>query len=188
MIMPRHYKRLKRGPQVILPKDIGIIIAYAGVNRDSVCVDAGAGSGWLAISLARVAKEVTSYEVRDDFLRIAQRNKEAEGLNNLSFKKGDVRKGISERDVDVVTLDMPDSDEAVGSACDALRPGGYIVGYMPHTEQVKKFVDALGGRFTDVLVVEAILRDMLVREQGVRPSTKGVWHTGYIVFARKSDE
>jgi len=29
------------------------------------------------------------------------------------------------------------------------------------------------------------IRDMLVREEGTRPSTKGVWHTGYLVFAQK---
>ena len=62
VLVPPHYRRLKRGPQVVLPKDIGMIIAYTGVGKESVCVDAGTGSGWLAISLARIAKEVTTYD------------------------------------------------------------------------------------------------------------------------------
>jgi len=58
--LPEPYNKMKRAPQVILPKDIGIIIAYSGVNRESVCVDAGTGSGWLAVGLARIAKKVIS--------------------------------------------------------------------------------------------------------------------------------
>ncbi len=173
-------------PQVIVPKDIGMILAYSGVNRDSVCVDAGAGSGWLAIALARVAKQVYSYDIREDFLEVSEKNRKNEGLDNLTFKKGDVTKKIKENNVDVVTLDMPDSDKAIKNAQKALREGGCIVGYMPHMEQVKKFVETLEKRkFVDVVVMESIVRDMLVREQGMRPSTKGVWHTGYLVFARK---
>ncbi len=187
VLVPLHYKRLKRGPQVILPKDIGIIIAYTGVNKNSVCVDAGTGSGWLAGSLALVTKHVTSYDIRDDFLKIAEKNRELLQLDNLALKKGDVTKRIDEKEVDLVTLDMPDSDKAVKNAHRALKKGGHIVGYLPHMEQVRAFVSALGKlRFEDVLVVEVIARDILVREQGTRPSTKGVWHTGYLAFGTRS--
>ncbi|MCL4379777.1 MAG: methyltransferase domain-containing protein [Candidatus Marsarchaeota archaeon] len=186
ILVPQHFKRLKRGPQVILPKDIGMIIAYTGIGKNSVCVDAGTGSGWLAIAIARIAKEVTTYDNRDEFIRIAERNKEIEGLDNLVIKKGDVMKGIEESEVDLVTLDMPDSDKVLRSARRALKDDGHVVGYLPHTEQVKRFVETLEKlKFRNILTIEAIVRDILVREQGVRPSTKGVWHTGYLVFAQK---
>lgn len=186
VLVPPHYKRLKRGPQVILPKDIGIIIAYTGIGKESTCVDAGTGSGWLAVSLARIAKEVTSYDNRDEFIKIAEKNKVAEQLGNLTIKKGDVTKKIDESNVDLVTLDMPDSDKALKNARNALKEGGYVVGYLPHMEQVKRFVETLNKlKFESVLTLETIVRDILVREQGVRPSTKGVWHTGYLVFAQK---
>ena len=186
VLVPQHYKGLKRGPQVILPKDIGMIIAYTGIGKESVCVDAGTGSGWLAVSLARIAKAVTTYDNREEFIRIAERNREMERLGNLTIKKGDVIKRIDESGVDLVTLDMPDSDKALRNARKALKDGGYVVGYLPHMEQVKKFVGALNRlKFGNILTIEAIVRDMLVREQGTRPSTKGVWHTGYLVFAQK---
>ncbi|HUC39014.1 MAG TPA: methyltransferase domain-containing protein [Candidatus Acidoferrum sp.] len=185
-LVPSHYKRLKRGPQVVLPKDIGITIAYSGVNKNSVCVDAGTGSGWLAVSLAKVAKKVTSYDTREDFIKIAERNREIEKLDNLVFKNGDVTKKIDEKEVDLVTLDMPNSDKALKNAYKALKEGGCVVGYLPHFEQVKKFVETLNKlEFKDILTLETIVRDILVREQGVRPSTKGVWHTTYLVFAQK---
>ena len=186
VLVPQHYRRLKRGPQVILPKDIGMIIAYTGIGKESVCVDAGTGSGWLAISLARIAKEVTTYDNRDEFIRIAEKNRDNERLGNLIIKKGDITKGIDESGVDLVTLDMPDSDMALKNARKALKDGGYVVGYLPHMEQAKKFVETLNKlKFENILTLETIVRDILVREQGVRPSTKGVWHTGYLVFAQK---
>ena len=45
-------KKLKRVPQVILPKDASIILAYTGIGEIALVVDAGTGSGFLAIFLA----------------------------------------------------------------------------------------------------------------------------------------
>lgn len=184
--LPSAFKRLKRGPQVILPKDIGLIMAYTGIGKESTCVDAGTGSGWLAVSLARVCKHVTSYDLRPEFLRIAEQNKQSENLENLELKLGDVTKKIDEHDVDLVTLDLPGSEKAVKNAVKSLRVGGYVCGYLPHMEQVKIFVAKLEKyNFAEIHVFEVILRDMLVRKEGMRPSTKGVWHTAYLAFAQK---
>lgn len=186
MFIPEAYRRLKRGPQVILPKDIGVIMAYTGVNKNSTCVDAGTGSGWLAVSLARVSKHVTSYDVREDFMKIAEKNVRNENLDNLTLKLGDVTKKIDEKDVDLVTLDFAGSDKAVRNAYKALKINGCICGYLPHMEQVKSFVLKLEKlNFRNVIVLEIIARDMLVRKEGMRPSTKGVWHTAYLAFAQK---
>jgi tRNA (adenine57-N1/adenine58-N1)-methyltransferase len=186
MMLSNAYRKMKRGPQVMLPKDIGVIIAYSGISKSSACVDAGTGSGWLAVSLARVAGKVTSYDQREDFLAIAEKNREMERLENLELKLGDVRKSIAERNVDLITLDMPNSEKALSNAKKALKAGGYVAGYLPHMEQVKRFVSKLNSlKFHDVYITEIIERDMLVREEGMRPSTKGVWHTGYLVFAQK---
>ena len=184
--LPEPYNKMKRAPQVILPKDIGIIIAYSGVNRESVCVDAGTGSGWLAVGLARIAKKVISYELREDFIKIAEKNKAMENLQNLEIRHGDITKDLKEKNVDIVTLDMPSSEKAIPRARKALKENGVIVGYTPHMEQVVKFAAKLEkSGFTDIRTYECILRDMLVRPEGMRPSTKGVWHTAYLVFAKK---
>ncbi|MDE1860319.1 MAG: methyltransferase domain-containing protein [Candidatus Micrarchaeota archaeon] len=188
-IYPSSYRKLKRGPQVILPKDIGTIIVMSGIDRNSVCVDAGTGSGWLAVSLARLCSHVYSYDTRPEFTAIAEKNRIIWNLSNVTFKNGDVTRKIEERDVDLVCLDLPSSEKALGNAKKALRPGGTVVGYLPHVEQVKKFVYKLNKLgFTDIYTVETVVRDFLVREEGTRPSTKGIWHTGYMTFARKRQE
>src|SRR3990172_2164403 len=42
-------KKIARTAQVILPKDAAMILAYTGLRQDSSVVDAGTGSGYLAI-------------------------------------------------------------------------------------------------------------------------------------------
>jgi tRNA (adenine57-N1/adenine58-N1)-methyltransferase catalytic subunit len=186
-IYPRMYRQLKRGPQVILPKDIGMIIAYAGVGKESVCIDAGTGSGWLAVSLARVSKKVYSYDTRKEFTEIAKKNKEILSLDNLYLKTGDVTKGVKERNADIFTLDLPSAEKALPTAKKALKPDGVVVGYLPHTEQLSTFAAKLHSLgFYDIYSIECIVRDILVRKEGVRPDTQGLWHTAYLIFARNA--
>lgn len=185
-IYPLMYRHLRRGPQVILPKDIGIIIAFSGISKESVCIDAGTGSGWLAISLARICSKVYSYDIRRDFLGIAEKNMEALGIKNLALKNKDIFKGIDERNVDLVVLDLPDSERALRHVKKALKERGSVVGYLPHAEQVQRFVKRLASLgFYDVYTVEVIVRDIIAKETGTRPTTKGIWHTAYLTFARK---
>ena len=186
MFIPSHYKRLKRGPQVILPKDIGVIIVYANINKNSICIDAGTGSGWLAVSMAKICKEVYSYELKPEFVKIAEHNKRIENLDNLIIHNADITKKIFEKDVDVVVLDLPNSEKAVKNAYKALKDNGYVAGYVLHIEQLRKFFSKLEKYgFKNIFAAEVIMRDILIREAGIRPSTKGIWHTGYLIFGQK---
>lgn len=188
MVWPEYLKKLKRGPQVILPKDAGMIIAFAGIGKESVVVDAGAGSGWLCCQIGRIAKKVIAYDVRPEFAELAEKNAKRMGLENVSVRVRDIiANGFDETEVDVVTLDMANSDKAVPHALAALKEGGVIVGYMPHAEQLKAFAMACraNGFDGDIFCCEANVRGMLVREAGVRPENTGLTHTGYLAFARK---
>ena len=187
MHFPEILKKCKRGPQVILPKDIGIILAYSGIGKNSVVVDAGAGSGWLAVSLANVSKKVTSYEWREEFAELAEKNAKRAGVEgSLTIKRANVLDGIEERGVDLVTLDLADSDKAVAHAHAALRIGGMVFGYLPHVEQARRFFEACtAAGFDTPSMMEVIVRDYLVRTAGVRPENTGLTHTAYIVFATK---
>ncbi|MFA6489896.1 MAG: methyltransferase domain-containing protein [Candidatus Micrarchaeia archaeon] len=187
IFFPEILRKCKRGPQVVLPKDIGVILSHSGVGKNSVVVDAGAGSGWLAISLANVAKKVTSYELREEFAELAEKNAKRAGVSDsLEIKRKSVLEGIDEKEVDLVTLDLADSDKAVAHAYAALRKGGMVFGYVPHVEQAKRFFEACtAAGFADVQMVEAINRSYLVREAGVRPENTGLTHTAYLVFATK---
>ncbi|MEM2138165.1 MAG: methyltransferase domain-containing protein [Candidatus Anstonellaceae archaeon] len=187
LFFPEILKKLKRGPQVVLPKDIGVILAYSGVGKDSAVVDAGAGSGWLSIALANVAKKVVSYEWREEFAELAEKNAKRAGVEaTLEIKRKNIFEGIDEAEVDLVTLDCADSEKAVPHAHAALRKGGMVFGYLPHVEQAKRFFEACAAAgFSDIQMLEALHRNYLVREAGVRPENTGLTHTAYIVFGVK---
>ncbi len=178
-------KKLKRGPAVVLPKDIGAIVAYAGVCKESLVVDVGGGSGFLALSLARIAKKVVSYERREEFAEIIRKNAERTGIRNVEVKVKDAKEGIEEKDVDVVTMDTPEAALLLENVYSALKKGGYAVAYLPNIEQAKEFYLKAENIFEEVFMLENIVREYEVREKGTRPKHFGLLHTAYLVFCKK---
>ncbi|VVB68374.1 tRNA (adenine(57)-N(1)/adenine(58)-N(1))-methyltransferase TrmI [Candidatus Norongarragalina meridionalis] len=182
--------KLKRGPQVILPKDASLIAGFTGLGAGDKVIDTGAGSGWLTVFLGNIVGEkghVYSYEKRPEFAELAEKNVKKAGLEGVvEIKVKDAALGFDETEIDLVTLDCADSDLLLPNAFAALRKGGWCVGYVPHVEQAKKFVlagEAAG--FFHVRTIEAIVREWLVRERGCRPENTGLVHTGFLSFLRK---
>ncbi len=186
IFFPKILRGLKRGPAVIIPKDFGMIVAYSGIGKKSVVVDAGSGSGFLAIALGNIAKSVTSYEWREDFAKLSEENVKRADLKNVKIKNKSIFDGIEETGVDLVTLDLADSEKAVGLAFNALNETGVLAGYLPHSQQVAKFVEECNkAGFKQTITLECIVRNYLVRESGFRPENIGLMHTAYLVFAYK---
>ncbi len=181
------FYRLRRLPQSIIPKDIGHILAETGVGKESVCIDAGAGSGGLACFLAHLVKKVITYEINPDYLENIKENIAMLGIKNITLKNQDVTKGISEKDVDLVTLDLPEPWHAVKTAADALAVNGSLVGYSPHISQISKFLEEVrkDPRLQHVKTVEIIERPWVVDEHRSRPDNSGIGHTAFLAFVRK---
>ncbi|MCL7413147.1 MAG: methyltransferase domain-containing protein [ANME-2 cluster archaeon] len=178
---------LKRTGAPISPKDIGMIMGHTGLNKDDNVLDAGTGSGILAIYMGLVAKRVMTYEVREDFAKVAQSNIALAGLTNVESRSGDLVKEIRSLDesFDVVTLDMQAADKVVPYVLNVLKPGGYLVVFSPFLEQAKEVRMAVGiEKFEDVVTLECTQREISFSERGTRPSTISVGHTGYLTFAR----
>lgn len=181
------YRKIKRGAQIIPLKDIGLIIAETGIGKESTIVDAGAGSGALSCFLAHLAKEVITYEIREDFMEIVKGNISFLGLDNITIKHKSIYEGIDEKDVDVVTLDVPEPWNAIDSVADALKPGGFLVAYCPTIPQTADFVNAIHGnsKFTHIKTVEIIEREWEVAGRKVRPKSTSIGHSGILSFCRK---
>ena len=181
------YRRIKRGAQIVSLKDIGQIIAITGIGKNSVVVDAGAGSGALACFLAHLAKKVITYDIRDDFIEIVRKNKEFLSLKNLTIKNKNIYEGIDEKNVDLITLDLPEPWMAIDSCEKALKPGGFLVSYSPSIPQVTDFVNGIrkNKNFVYLKTMELIQREWEVEERRVRPMTQGIGHTGFLVFVRR---
>jgi tRNA (adenine57-N1/adenine58-N1)-methyltransferase len=73
----------------------------------------------------------------------------------------------------------------VKHAYKALKPGGYLVVYSPHIEQVISVSREIEKKdFCDLKTVENIVREWQI-EKITRPKTTGIMHTGFLTFARK---
>jgi len=181
------YRKIKRGPQIIARKDIGLIMAETGIGKNSIILDSGAGSGALCCYLANYAKKVTAYEIREDFLNISKYNAEFLGLKNLTIKNKDIYQGIDEKNLDLITLDLPEPWNVVEHASKALKSGGYLVSYSPTIPQAMDFANAILERkdFAIIKTSEVIEREWEMEGRKVRPKSRMIGHTGFLTFARK---
>lgn len=181
------YRRLKRVPQIMLLKDISLIVAETGINSRSVVVDAGAGSGALACFLANLCKKVVSYEIRKDFASVAKENANKLGLANVIIKNKDITKGIAEKNVDVITLDLPEPWKVVPKAEKALKSGGFLVSYSPQITQSIEFIKAVNKnkKLAYTKTMETFWRQWIIDERRARPENTAIVHTGFLSFARK---
>ena len=180
-------KKMERTAQVMLPKDIALILGYTGISNDSLVVDAGCGSGYTAIFLANYISngKIVTYENDKRFLKTAKKNIESSGYSNVRLKNSDVTKGIKEKYVDLVVLDLQDADKVVKHAYSSLNYGGYLVVYSPTIDHLTKIIKAVKKEdFIDIKTVENIVREWQ-SERTLRPKTMGLMHTGFLTFARK---
>ncbi len=181
------YKRISRLAQMPLPKDIGLIIAETGINKQSRVVDAGGGSGGIACFLANICKEAASYEIKKEHYEVLKKNKEFLGLKNLTVKNKDVTQGIDEKNVDLIVLDMPSPWNALGAAEQALKVGGFLVIYSPTINMIMDFANAMSNKESFIVekTVELISREWKVERMSVRPKSKATVHSGFLMFTRK---
>ena len=177
----------ERGPQIVMPKDASLILAKTGISSQAFVVDGGTGSAFLSIFLANYVSsgKVVTYETDERWFKVAQKNIKNSGLKNILLKKRDITKGISEKEVDLVTLDLQDSYAAVPRAYKALKIGGWLAIYSPHVEQVVQVTKEIKKKgFSIPKTFESIVREWKV-ERTTHPRTMGLMHTGFLTFARK---
>ncbi len=184
--------KMKRGAQVLYPKDIATVLIWGDIFPGATVVEGGGGSGALTIALLQAVGEkgqVITYEVREDFLRQARVNVET-FLGKVSHwvtKLTNIYEGIDEVSVDRVVLDLPEGWRAVTHAANALRPGGLLLVFFPTVPQLQAMADAIEQepRLKLQEVFEVVHRPWRVQGPSVRPELRMVAHTGFFMLARR---
>jgi len=178
--------KLKRGAQVILPKDMAIIVAYTGLRPWWKVLDTGTGSGFSAIFLANLLPlgKVYSYEKDEKAYRTARENIQKAELKNIVLRKQDVKQ-LKEKNFDLAVIDLEEVEKVLPIAFKALKPGGWLAVYSPTVDELLKVQKILKKlKIVESSAVEVIVREWQY-EKTLRPKTKGIMHTGFISFARK---
>ena len=101
---------MDRRCSILIQKDIGQVLAHTGLGYGSRVVDAGTGAGAIALNFGNVVGpegRVFTYEIREDFAEVAQKNIDNFGITNIEVKNKDIKEGIDEDNIDLVFLDLP---------------------------------------------------------------------------------
>jgi tRNA (adenine57-N1/adenine58-N1)-methyltransferase catalytic subunit len=180
---------VKRGTQIIYPKDAAYLVHRMNLRAGARVVEAGTGSGVLTTALAWAVApmgKVYSYEVRPDTYQLARRNLERVGLlPYVEMSLGSIDEGFRQQGVDALFLDVRTPWEFLGAARAALKPGGFFASLIPTTNQVSDLLTGLDAHgFGDVAVEELLLRAYKPIPERLRPDDNMNGHTGYLVFAR----
>lgn len=188
---------MPRGATIVYPKDSGQIVQMGDIFDGAVVVEAGVGSGALAMALLSAIGphgRLVSIERRAEFAQIAEYNVDAWfGGRHPAWEVhvGDLAEvlptlGLAGA-VDRIVLDMLAPWENIAVAEEALTPGGVLTAYVATTTQLSRFVEDVraSGSFTEPNAWESLVRTWHLEGLAVRPDHRMVAHTGFLVTTRR---
>ena len=122
------------------PYIVALMISLARVGRGSRVLEVGAGSGYAAALLGRIAHSVVAIERHGELARLAAERVERLGLGNVRIVHGDGARGLPEAaPFDAIILSA--AGERVPEALPGqLRPGGALVMPLGPAEEVQQLV------------------------------------------------
>jgi tRNA (adenine57-N1/adenine58-N1)-methyltransferase len=197
LIRPRlsdYILKMKRGAQVVYPKDLGPILVYADIGPGMTVLEAGTGSGALTLALIRAVGptgRVVSVEIREDHAAHARKAIErwhGSVPSNLDLLTGDALEVVSDLRPERIVLDLPDPTPIIQAAATHQPTGGVLCCYLPTVPQLEVAVESARGTgcFGEIEVKEFLFRDWKIEGRSVRPEHSMIGHTGFLVFMRRT--
>ena len=127
---------LPAGQVMMTPTVEGKLLQAVDPQPDDRVLDVGAGSGFLAACLASLAHSVLSVDIHSELVKLARRNLDKAGIDNVEVLEMDITAELPDGDFDVIAVSgsMAEFDERL---VDKLRPDGrlfVIVGDAPVME------------------------------------------------------
>lgn len=187
---------MKRGPQIIYPKDISQIVIESNISSSSKVLEIGTGSGALTLYLVSLLNEkgsLTTVDISKTNQRRAKKTierylstKEINEEYNLNFINQDLNDfNFSEisNEIDTVITDVP--EPWIFFDNNKINTDIVWVSYLPSITQVIKTKECLeSNNFENIEVKEVILRDWYLNKKIARPDNKLISHTGFLLSAR----
>ncbi|MFP3143868.1 MAG: tRNA (adenine-N1)-methyltransferase [Caldisphaera sp.] len=192
LIEPSLYDRImyemKRKSQVIYPKDSGYIASISGIRKGMKVLEAGIGSGFLTIEIAKHVcpdGKVYAYDIREDMIEIAKKNLEkVKFLDCVIINNLDIREGINEENFDSAFLDMADPWNALDKIHKSIKTSAPVIVFIPTVNQIEKLLAYIDNKYVIQEISELIKREWEPRKEALRPTVRTIGHTGFIVLLR----
>ena len=186
--------KIQHGTQIVYPKDIGYIVARAGIGSGQKVLEIGTGSGSLTSFIASVVKprgHIHTFDVDEHFMTIAEKNIKKAGVSKYVTQYNlDIKTATDlpfDAEMDVALIDLGDPWVVVPQVRMMLKGSGCIFAICPTMNQLEKLtLSLIENEFTDIESTEHILRTIDAREGKTRHSFQGIGHTTYLCFARKA--
>ncbi|MHA7647487.1 tRNA (adenine-N1)-methyltransferase [Nitrosopumilus sp. S4] len=185
--------KIQHGTQIVYPKDLGYIVARAGIESGQKILEIGTGSGSLTSFVASIVKprgHVHTFDVDENFMKIAEKNIKKAGVSkyvtqtNLDLKTA---KKMPLENMDAALIDLGDPWTVIPQVRKMLKGSGAVFAICPTMNQLEKLTMSLvENEFTDIESTEHILRTIDAREGKTRHSFQGIGHTTYLCYARKA--
>lgn len=183
-------KGVKRQTQIMYPKEIGYLLLKLGITPGCRVVETGTGSAGLTTALATYVGDtgmVYTYERREEFYKLAEKNLARVGLSHrVTQHLADIEEtGFEQTDADALFLDVRVPQDCLHHIPKAVRPGAMCGFLLPTCNQVSDLLRGLDdGPFTEIEVLEILVRRYKTVADRLRPEDRMVAHTGFLVFAR----
>ena len=178
---------LKRGPQIISPKDAAWIIYKSGISTGDTVIEAGSGSGALTLGLAQSIApkgKVITFENHSRHFKIAKRNIAMSPWNDLvDIRNEELNDGTEIIPASSIILDLPNPWDIISWAQKSIRVGGFLISYVPTVNQVQKLINSMEN-WKEIDTVETIQRTWQSKSKALRPHSNMIGHTGFIISAR----
>lgn len=200
--LPELRKGMKRRAQIINPKDAGFLLAWMGIGSGQRVLEAGHGSGGLALHLANVLGTngvLISVENREEHALVGQENmlRAANCLTEFptwSLIEGDIYKqeivqsiqNLSE-EFDAIILDLPEPWLAIPNLKPLLRNGGRLACYCPVSSQLERCWDTCEEVGLTINWAGEMMERTWTKASlgGVRPGNTPMGHTAFLLIAEK---
>lgn len=184
---------MKRGAQIIYPKDFGVIISMGDIFPGARVLESGVGSGSLSIALLQavgVEGKITGFELREDFAEVARKNIDefSPYSQNYEIVIQDIYESIEvdeDQKFDRIVLDLPEPQNVIAHFKNALVNGGIVTSYVPTVLQAHKFCNALDDAGYDQRQTREIMeRGWYFSKTSARPDHRMVAHTGFVTSVK----
>jgi len=197
--LPELRKGMMRRAQIINPKDAGFLIAWMGIGVGQRVLEAGHGSGGLALHIANVlggSGTLVSVENRPEHAEVGRENMQRAAGSLREFPTwvlldGDVAEtsfdGIVE-DFDAIILDLPEPWPVIATLAKKLRYGGKIACYCPVSTQFEKAWNACEEAGLSIDWAGEMMERVWTKASrgGVRPGNTPMGHTAFLLIAERT--
>ena len=187
---------MRRGPQIIYPKDVGSIIVDGNIRNESTVLEIGTGSGALTLYLILIlGKNGKLYSLDSDKKNqyratktinrfISTFNKDYEyNLELINETLDDFNFSEIEDDINIIVTDVPEPWEFFTN--NTIDKDLTWISYLPSISQVEKITQTLKAKnFKNIEIKENLERYWIIKENILRPKNEMVGHTGFIVSSR----